>query len=348
MNIYWNANERNNKGLPGRKQPIDYYFDYAGKRRCIPAIYRFPEGIVFDILTMLDEAELRAFLDKYQGMEEALTPAQRRAVEGEHPYQAVSLREIKINDNRPLNGWSSTSSFHLPWMESYAQLEKEAKAYKNQLEGASCFVCERFTFPFCPEPISKWQRLRRWLFPKQINRIVIEISKTTRFLPIESSFTLPYDFSDVHIETFRHPQTQMLHTLYFQGIEHEEVQLPTDRKRKTLHATWLSYEIDPALPEGDRLQFDSSIQWEPEPIEANGFYHHSTSAAAIGIIGGADGPTAIFLAGQNNPDTPRGTHGLPLHSCLSKPSVRVEPTINVVLDGINIDWLDAEMLLWEL
>lgn len=99
--------------------------------------------------------------------------------------------------------------------------------------------------------------------------------------------------------------------------------------------------IFPGLPEGDSLQFCNSIQWEP--VETDGVI--AQSASSIGIIGGSDGPTSIFV-GPNSPDTPRGIHSLPLHSCFAKPSAKVEPTISVVMEGVNVKWLDAETFLW--
>ena len=340
MKVYWEADGKK-RGVPGRAQHIGLNFEYGGKQRCIPVLYRFPEGIVFDLLTVLDEAELRAFHEKYQGVEETLSPVQQRAVEDEHPFQSVPINSIVFNGKQPLGGWSSTCSYHIPWMEDHAKLTKEAGAYVSQLNGASCFACERYTFPLYSDRISILGRLWRWLFPEQISGIEIEAGKTARFLPVELSFTLPRDFTEVHTETFRHPQTQTLYTMYFQSVNHEEVKIPDDMGTRALYIAQISYEIDPALPEGDSLQFCNSIQWEP--VEADGVT--AQSASSIGIIGGSDGPTSI-LVGPNSPEMPRGIHGLPLHSCFAKPSAKAEPTVSVILEGINAKWLDAETFLW--
>lgn len=345
MKVYWETNGRN-KGLSGRRQQINWFFDYAGKRRCIPAVYRFPEGIVFDLLTILDEAELRAFYDKYKDAEEPLLTAKRRAVEDEHPYQGISMAKVNINGKQP-SGWSSSGKLHVPWKEtSHPTLTDEAKAYARQLRRATCFACERYTIPLNPEPISKWERFYRWLRPEKIRAIGIETGKTIRFLPIVLSFSLPHYFSGLHTEIFTHPQTQVQHTLYFQKMEHEEAQIPAGETEKTLYIAQLSYEISPELPEGNQLQFDNSMTWEPEPIMADGI-STAPCAGAIGIIGGSSGSTAIFFAGKRDAEIPCGAHGLPLHTCFAKPSTTKEQIVNVVLEGVNINRLEPRTFSWK-
>ena len=346
MIVRWNSGEKGRNGLPGRKQNINYHFEYAGKRRIIPTVYRFPQGIIFDILTVLEDTELRAFYEKYQDVEEVLSPAQRRAMEYEHPYQSVSFGKIEINGKLPPCGWSSAGGLHIPWIMEHQRFEREAKAYKQYLGEASCFACVRYTIPLSADPPPIWKRLRYWLFPTEITRLELEICETFRFFPIELSFTLPRDFSGVHTETFLHPQTKTPHKLHFQGIQHEEVQIPTDRSVKSLYTTQLSYEIEPALQESSRLQFCSSIQWEQGPVEPDGFSPHS--AGSIGIIGGADGPTSILMATRDgsSPSIPRGIHDLPLYYCFAKPSAKPEPTISVVLEGVNVKWRDSETNLF--
>ena len=93
----------------------------------------------------------------------------------------------------------------------------------------------------------------------------------------------------------------------------------------------------------DLLQFNSSIQYT-EPVEEKFIEDkfRPIAASSIGIIGGADGPTAIFISsagGEKN--IPRGLHGLPLHNCFSVPSFQKVDTSHFVLEGINIKKFDS-------
>jgi hypothetical protein len=71
MKIYYNSSLwSKGKGLWGWPQRTNWQFEYAGAKRYIPAIYRFSEGIVFDVITILDEARLREFFEKHEAIEE--------------------------------------------------------------------------------------------------------------------------------------------------------------------------------------------------------------------------------------------------------------------------------------
>jgi hypothetical protein len=108
---------------------------------------------------------------------------------------------------------------------------------------------------------------------------------------------------------------------------------------RSFYAVQAMYEIEPALPQGDSLQFNSSIQYTEIPED--GF--SPTAASSIGIIGGAHGPTAIFVTAKNKEETvPRGVHGLPLYSCFSVPGFSKEDALHFVLEGINIKHCDSK------
>lgn len=131
---------------------------------------------------------------------------------------------------------------------------------------------------------------------------------------------------------FVHPKTGTTHSLYFQNPKLVEMPMEKDGNRR-FYAVQAMYEIKPTLPQGDSLQFNSSIQYSVPP----GDRFSPTTAASIGIIGGACGPTAIFTASKNKEKTaPCGLHGLPLHSCFSVPGFKKEDTMHFVLEGINI------------
>lgn len=75
MKMYYNSSLWDKgKGFYGLPQKVSWRFEHAGTRRCIPVIYRFPKGIVFDIITFLDETKLREYLEKYEAIEKMLTP----------------------------------------------------------------------------------------------------------------------------------------------------------------------------------------------------------------------------------------------------------------------------------
>lgn len=116
MKVYYSSSLwSKGKGLWGWPQRTNWQFKYAGAKRCIPVIYRFSKGIVFDVITILDETKLREFSKKYEAIEETLTPLQQRCAKQEHPYQAIPISSICINGKQVEGGYSSSSSMSIPW-----------------------------------------------------------------------------------------------------------------------------------------------------------------------------------------------------------------------------------------
>ena len=321
------------KGLWGTRQLTDWQFEHAGTKRYIPAIYRFARGVVFDVITILDETKLRAFIEEYEAREETLTPLERRLAEQKHPYQAVPIKEIWINGKRVEGGYSASSAVCIPWLEQGEELVFVREAYLSILHDATCFGCERFSVPY-PEADSKVQELLRYLRLDKVQSMKLITYPVSKFLPLDIRFEMAAAENQKQL-CFSHPVTGVKHTLYFQGLG--AMELPSDTRAGSLYVSHARYEIEPSLPTGDTLQFDSTIQhrWQPDCEFA------PQSAGAIGIIGGADGPTAIFGT-REGAQAPTGSHGLPLHSCLSVPSLQKESILRFVIAGINSGHLDSK------
>lgn len=327
MKVYYNSSIWNKgKGLCGLPQRTNWQFEYAGTKRCIPAIYRFSKGIVFDIITILDETKLREFFNKYETIEETLTPLQQRCVEQEHPYQTLQIKEIWINGKQVESGYSSSSTMSIPWAQQDNELAIVRKAYSSILKDVVCFGCQRFCVPYS-ETDSKTKKLLRFLRLDRVSSIRLFTYPVQRFFPLDIHFEMSIDENQKEI-CFNHPITGIKHTLYFQSVEPTKFPIGTDGNH-SFYTMQSMYEIEPALPQGDTLQFDASIQYT-KPSDDK---FSPTAASSIGIIGGADGPTAIFVSSKE--DVPCGLHNLPLHICFSVPSFQKENTARFVIEGIN-------------
>lgn len=330
MKIYYSSSLwSKGKGSHGLPQRTNWQFEYSGTKRCIPVIYRFPKGIVFDVITFLDEAKLHEFFVKYETIEEKLTPLQRRCAKQEHPYQAVPIKEIWINGKRVESGYSSSSAVSIPWARQNDDLMLVRRAYSSILKNMDCFAFERFCVPY-PETDSKTQKLLRFLRLDRVNSIKLSTHSIQWFYPLDIHFEMsPKD--NQKVVCFKHPVTEITHTLYFQNASYVEIPMSLERVR-SIYALQSMYEIEPALPQGDTLQFNNSIQY----TEPAGDKFRPTAASSIGIIGWAEGPTAIFISSTGGEKSiPRGLHGLLLHNCFSVPSFKKHDTSHFLLEGIN-------------
>lgn len=323
------------KGICGLPQKVNREFEYAGMKRIIPAVYRFSKGIVFDTLTPLDETRLREFFEKYQRREQELTPLERCCAEQEYPFQDISIKEIWINQEQVEGGYSSSCGVSIPWDEDN-DLSHIQKAYSSILKDTTCFACQRYCVPY-PETHFKTKKIKRFLRLDKVNSIEFSTHPVQQLFPLDIRFDMTEQDTQKEV-SFKHPLTGVTHTLYFQAPESLEIPLDATGSR-SFYTTKLMYEIDPALPEGESLRFDSTTQYTTEPPEGSLM---PTAASSIGIIGGADGPTSIIIGGVGG-DTgiQCGLHGLPLHSCFSVPGYKDHKTSLFLLEGINIIVYDS-------
>lgn len=336
MKVYYNSSLWSiDKGIRGLPFKINWKFEYAGAKRCIPVVYRFPKGIVFDIITFLDEARLRDFFEKYEAVEEKLTPLEKQCAKQEHPYQSVPIKKIWIDGQRVEEGYSSRGALSIPWASQRDDLTHVRKTYSHLLKDTSCFACQRYCVPY-PETGSIIQKLLRILRLNKIKQIKLSTHSVQRFHPLNIHFVVA-EKGNSNLVRFNHPITGETHTLYFQNTKLVEMPLGVDVK-DSVYITHSMYEIEPALPKGDSLQFNNSIQYiQPQVDKLN------PTAASVGIIGGADGPTSICVSpGGKATYIQRGQHGLPLYNCFSVPSFQKDDASNFVLQGINTQKDDSK------
>ncbi|KJR46318.1 hypothetical protein UF75_3291 [Desulfosporosinus sp. I2] len=100
---------------------------------------------------------------------------------------------------------------------------------------------------------------------------------------------------------FTHPTTGAQHTLTVQEYEQHEMShehFDSQNQEFPTHYIVMSYTLSPDLPEGaftvtDCIRSDQPRQKRTNPNEPQAF-----NSICIGIIGGADGPTAIIFGGS--------------------------------------------------
>lgn len=340
MKVYYSSSLWDKgKGFWGRAQKTNWTFEYAGAMSYIPVIYRFPKGIIFDIITILDEIELRKFFEKYEDIEESLTSLERRCVEQEYPYKDIPINKIWIDSNQVEDGFSASSFINIPWIRQNEELSFVQRNYSYILKNSSAFACKRYCVPY-PPTNSKMKKILRFFNLDKVNKMRISTYALERFLPLDINFEISAGEQMKEL-IFSHPGTRIEHTIYCNDVEFIELPIGPDGN-PNLYIMQLMYEIDPALPQGDTLQFSSSMQYtETQHISEDKFM--PTSVASIGIIGGADGPTSFFISSKEKEESvPCGSNGLPLHSCYSIPSFQKEETSVFFLEGINTKGQDSQ------
>ncbi|WP_101698579.1 hypothetical protein [Clostridium minihomine] len=349
--------------IGGRVQKTRWQFEYAGLRHFIPVIYHFEEGIIFDVVTLLEEEQMRNFFAKYEGDEDDFSPQKQMDAERDHPYHPASIQNIWLNGRQIEGGFSSSSCVYSKWNQQDREGKTFQKAYASILQGSSCFACQRYQIPFDTEP-SGWERFIRRFFPKKLKTLRIETEPFIVYYPVEGAVEICPDELETAVSSivFQHPVTGQEHTVMLSRGKEEELPINFSGFPQ-LYCASAYYEITPPLSKGEQLQFQTAMQEDFSPEESpvpedacsvgvifspeRGACEEcmgsdeTENVESVGIIGSADGPTAILIATQNSEEMNSG--GLPLASCCSVPSTKKPQTYRFEISSIQIQASDRQI-----
>lgn len=295
MKVYYSSSlwctKEHGKEECKRKQKINWVFDYLGQKRYVPYIYRFKKGIVFDVVTPISDESFSAYIEKSKTIDFS-DEGQRRKLEEEHPYQAIHVHEIWINDEKVERRNGSSANLYSTLQYDDGMYGQFKKAYREILKDEMHFGIQRFCVPYpkATEGFGKFKRIKRG---DVINSLKFETYQVEKRYPIEKSFKLSSEKPIYELE-IEHPVTKEKYVLSFERGEEESWQM----EDLQCYATSAAYEIKPNLKKGERLNFDSSINYTKKSRKKSVYEPESTCSASVGIIGGADGPTVMFLAGK--------------------------------------------------
>ncbi len=293
---YWT---RNGEGRAGKEITLNSSFSWGEEIWHVPAIYSCAKGLVVDFCVEIDPERMKAFLDKWMPVCEGAPILPREAREELDKANPLSI------DFRPhifVNGKvvQAKHGCGINWIPESCipdgtENPREAKGLIKHygLDETRAWSFHRWSCPWAtlkkPEIKSLKLRLERGL--ETMNGIRFQNPK----------------IGDVI--TFTHPLTHTEHTLTVLEYEkqeltskafaHEEYEFPT-------HHTAMSYTIDPELSNKnfqvrDRLDNDEPKRRPRKPYAPQAGY----DACSIGILGGADGPTAfIFSNGSGTKTVP--------------------------------------------
>lgn len=342
--------KESNNTVNGRfymKQKVNRVFQYKGEKRCVPFIYRFWDGIVFDVLTLLDQGRLKAFWDKYESRQEHLTAIERSCAEQENPCKAIEISKIEL-DGKTLEGEYSFTHrvfVSLPSRKSEVPLALK-KAYAGWLEGVDSFTCQRF-FIANSKNASKPGGLLRFLGLNKVKMVKLLTRPEHKIYPLNLKVEVPEEGEEKEA-SFSHPLTGAVHRLYFQNPVSTELSQGANGHPSLYLASGV-YQVDPPLPSSDQLQFNQRVQYSMKP---EGLYSPTASSQAIiGIIGGADGPT--FILHSRNEDSKEDRERaisnvqrpLPYHACLTVPVLNKEDKRFFHIEGLSVETENSQEIL---
>ena len=190
----------------------------------------------------------------------------------------------KISDSFREESYSDRgcSTAYVPIRYEIDKLEWEPILDYYNLDRASCWVIQRSCYPWIDGQ------------PMEIVTLEVTMKHQPMFVPGETFETRVT--GEVH--TFQNPTTGTAHTLTVQEFEAKEMDIKfpglKDREYPSHHIA-MTFALEPELSQTEFSITDSLQSDEPRVIPGCTSESKSKEAEAIGIIGGADGPTAIVM-----------------------------------------------------
>lgn len=277
------------KGRAGKEIPIHGAFTFAEHQWVIPAVYTFREGLTIDFCMRVDPQKCMQYLQKWQAGSsgEDWCRKEQMQLEADNPLNLEICPEVFVNGEKLRSEGSSGGGF-VPIQEPNANRQEVLHMMEHyHLDPAYAWSFRRMHFLWAGKQ------------PPEMNSLELTMIQEPVSIPGEN-FSVSKSGDRVQLKM---PGNQGVCTLTVQTYE-PLVMDYTDVFRDGMDYppcyTRMGYTLTPDLPSEcfticDCAENDPprpKQKENPEPVEG------SCEADAIMMIGGADGPTAVFLGGS--------------------------------------------------
>lgn len=251
----------------------------------IPAVYSTSKGLVVDFCMRVPAEQIQTFLEKWNLSPEQdgsdFTQEQQLQAEAENPLAVDFTAVVTLNGHALQQSHGCGGSWN-PCFPELNGLEMQAVLKHYNLDPTFGWAIHRVAFP--------WKTKRK----PQITTLSIMLEqRPTAIHGIRFHVSSPDDSI-----TFAHPLTKEEYTLTVQEYENQELPSTAFGNQDyeyPLHYTAMSYTISPKLPDEKLTVSDCAGGDRPRQKEVDSLAPQVVSDCCVGIIGGADGPTAITV-----------------------------------------------------
>ena len=300
-----------NDGNPGKEICVEKRFSWGEDNWYIPAVYLCEEGVVVDYCKEAECAAIKAFIDKWDLLNEHknhYTNEQRDQMSLEHPLSrdvhiSAILNAQLIRENHGCGVSWIPSSIVPQGGPRESIVQKLMDHYK--LDPDKAWSINRCSIPWSDGKTSEIHAMELRMEPREASipgiRFVVE-NKGDSF-------------------KFVHPLTGVEHLLTVQEIESKELSqthFPDDTMEYPRFFKAMTYTVEPDIDRNHMVVLDCADGDSARPKKNISREKGSVTASSIGVIGGASGPTAVIMGNV----VPRTVHA----ACSA---VRFEPVNSV-------------------
>ncbi len=298
MKVYYNGGfwRHRDRSHAGQKRELNAMFEWGSERWHIPAAYLCAKGLVLDICAEIDPHTMKAFMEKWQlPGEEHFNEAERRRLELDNPMDIGFRAAICLNGREIRADHSSSVGFvprmcypqEMEWFEEMhgPKEARELLAYYG-LDPQKVWRFHRISFP--------WPTRRK----PQLRSLYVQMEREPETIYGER-FSNPSVGQKIG---FTHPVTGTQHCLTVLAYEQGEFDMRGCEDGQLEFPKYhmsMTYALEPDLSEIHFAVRDCLENDEPRQKRTDAYTPRMTYDAAIALIGGADGPTAFFVAGVN-------------------------------------------------
>lgn len=259
----------------GKEIAVNKSFTWGGEEWLVPSVYFCGKGLVADMFKKVSVDSFREFIEKF-GLDEnsdcdGFSDEQQAEIEAENPLNGDIFASIQFGGRKSDMEFSSSDCWNLLFPDSGDAAEALLDRYG--LDKSFCWLAVRMSIP--------WRGRK----PKKSDSLTLQLRAEKIPVPgVHFKANCPGDKTE-----FINPVTGKTHILTVMDIKRQSLaQFPHIGKDEPKFFTLLRVDISPEISKDALLITDCAEgdRTHKRPLPRN--------TSAIGIIGGADGPTVII------------------------------------------------------
>ena len=300
---FWSSGK---KGRPGKEVGLSCEFDWADRHWIVPALYLCGKGIVVDFCMRVDPERVYAFLGRWQDAEadQHLPKRKQMQMEWENPLD-FQFRPYLYLNGKELSSTHGSSTCCIPSLPDSASMEVGTQMLEHYgLDPRFGWVFYRYSFPWATKRKPEMKHLAVSLIPETIQ---IPGPQLSVFHPGDQ-----VSFSYRNVDHLLKVLEYEPHKLDWGNPSHPDWVYPE-------YFVEMTYTVTPPLETRFTVMDCGEGDHPHQIVQPPSGQPTAQNDAVVGIIGGADGPTAIFLGSPNRCD-----HGSVCSSLYFQPVEQVE------------------------
>lgn len=259
----------------GKEIAVNKSFTWGGEEWLVPSVYFCGKGLVADMFKKVSVDSFREFIEKF-GLDEnsdcdGFSDEQQAEIEAENPLNGDIFASIQFGGRKSDMEFSSSDCWNPLFPDSGDAAEALLDRYG--LDKSFCWLAVRMSIP--------WRGRK----PKKSDSLTLQLRAEKIPVPgVHFKANCPGDKTE-----FINPVTGKTHILTVMDIKRQSLaQFPHIGKDEPKFFTLLRVDISPEISKDALLITDCAEgdRTHKRPLPRN--------TSAIGIIGGADGPTVII------------------------------------------------------